>query len=410
MRPLLLWLALLFVSVPAAAHLTPNSELRLDFGQSAVQAELIIPLPELSYALRRPVPAGLGAVQDDGLRRYVEARLRVPGWTVTLTDLSIIQVAGPPDLRARFTLTPPAGHSSRAFELRYSAVIDRVPDHVVLVVARNDFAGGQLSAEPELLGALRNGASTLRIDRGQGSDWRGSAAAIGLGMHHIAEGHDHLLFLIALLIPAPLLAAGGRWHGYAGLKPTAHRLAAVVTAFTIGHSLTLIGGAFLGWTLPAQPVEVGIALSILISAVHAWRPIFPGREAWIAGLFGLIHGLAFATLVSHLGMEPADKAKAILGFNVGIELIQLAVVAATMPALILLAQTPWYRFVRTGGAALAGVAALAWLVERLFQVDNPVAGAIDSALTHAPWLLLALTAAALILARPPLGQFIRAGR
>jgi hypothetical protein len=396
LRRLLTLLLLLLAAAPAAAHLTPNSEVRLDFGAETVAAEVIIPLGELSFALRRQLPPALGPVRDPSVHAYLAERLAVPGWRVRLTGLAVVQEVGPPDLRARFALQPPPGVSPRRFDLHYRAVIDRVPNHIALVVARNDFAGGWLSDDPQLLGGLQAGATLLRIDRGRGSDWRGFVASVRLGMHHIAEGHDHLLFLVALLLPAPLLAAGARWNGYGGLRYTARRLVAVVTAFTIGHSLTLIGGAFLGWRLPTQPVEVAIAASILVSAIHAWRPLFAGREAWVAGGFGLVHGLAFATLIGRFGLDPLQQAKSILGFNIGIELVQLLVVAAVMPTLVLLARTRFYPGVRATGAALAGVAALAWIVERLFAAENPVGRAIDAGLSHAPWLLVGLTGLALL--------------
>lgn len=393
---LLIWLALLLAAAPAAAHLTPNSEIRLDFGAHRVEAEAIIPLAELSFALRRQVPATLGPVRNQAVRRYVASRLSVSGWQVRPTAIDIVQEAGPPDLRARFDLIPPAGLSPRRFDLHYSAVIDRVPNHIVLVVARNDFAGAHLSERAEMLGGLQPGAMVLRIDRGPGSDWRGFVSAIGLGMHHIAEGHDHLLFLIALLLPAPVLAAGRSWNGYGGWRHTMRTLVAVVSAFTLGHSMTLIGGAFFGWRLPVQPVEIGIAVSILVSAIHAWRPLFPGREAFVAAGFGLVHGLAFATLIGRFGLDPLQKAKSILGFNLGIELVQLMVVAAVMPALVLLARTRWYPAVRSTGAVFAGVSATAWILERALGFDNPVGRAIDTGLGHAPWLLAALTAFAVL--------------
>jgi hypothetical protein len=389
-------MALLLMAAPAAAHLTPNSEIRLDFGARRVEAEVIIPVAELGFALRRPIQTALGPVQDRDVRRYVASSLSVPDWRLEPVTIDIVHEAGPPDLRARFTLIPPANASPRRFDLHYTGVIDRVPNHIVLVVARNDFAGGHLSERAEMLGGMQPGATTLHIDRGHGSDWRGFVSAIGLGMHHIAEGHDHLLFLIALLLPAPVLAAGRRWNGYGCWRHTLHGLVAVVSAFTVGHSLTLIGGAFFGWKLPPQPVEIGIAISILVSAVHAWRPMFPGREMYVAAGFGLVHGLAFATLIGRFGLEPLQKAKSILGFNLGIELVQLMVVAAVMPALILLARTRYYPAVRTTGALFAGIAALAWIVERTLGVDNPVGRAIDEGLSHAPWLLAALTAGAVL--------------
>ncbi len=389
-------LAVLGWAAAASAHLTPNSEIRLDFGRSRVAAEIVIPLGELGYALGRTIPVPLRGAEQARLRDYLLASmaLRAPDgrrWSLKVDRLTIVPDGFAPDLVAVVTATPPPGAPLRVFDLDYGAVIARVPNHFVLVLARNDFAGGRLSDHPAMIGGLQSASRTLRVDRGPGSAWRGFVSAIGLGMHHIAEGHDHLLFLIALLIPAPLVALGARWDGYAGLGKTTRKLVAVVSAFTVGHSLTLIGGAFFGWTLPARPVEAGIALSILVSAIHALRPLFAGREAFVAGGFGLIHGLAFATLIGRFGLEPLQKAQSILGFNLGIELVQLGVVAAVMPALIMLAHTRFYRPFRLAGGGFAAIAAAAWLVERTSGAENPLGRAIDVALGQAPWLAAALT-------------------
>jgi hypothetical protein len=186
-----------------------------------------------------------------------------------------------------------------------------------------------------------------------------------LGMRHIAEGTDHLLFLLVLLLPAPLLASGSRWTGPAGMRRTLRRVFGIVTAFTVGHSLTLMLAVFGNWTVPAQPVEVMIAVSILVSAVHAFRPIFPGREAVVAGLFGLVHGLAFAATLDQLGLGIWQRLAGTLAFNLGIETMQLLVVAVALPMLLMASRTAAYRALRAAGAILAGVAALYWLVERL---------------------------------------------
>lgn len=380
---------------PAAAHLTPNSEVRLDFGRTRVAAEIVVPLGELADAM------GVARPSAAAMRAYLARRIAVRApdgraWAVTIDDVAVMPDGIVPDMVAHLTLVPPPGAPVRVFDLHHAAVIDRVAGHFVLVVARADFAGGQVGARPRMIGGLQGQVRTLRVDRGPGSDARGFRSAVGLGVHHIAEGHDHLLFLVALLLPAPLVAAGRRWGGYGGMRRMARRLVAVVTAFTIGHSLTLIGGAFLGWQLPARPVEIGIALSILVSAIHAWRPLFAGREAWVAGGFGLVHGLAFATLIGHFGFDPWEKAVAILGFNIGIELVQLAVVACVVPALVLLAPTPAYRPLRLAGAGVAAVAAAAWLVERVSGADTASGRAIDAAFGWSPWVVAGLTVAAAI--------------
>lgn len=393
--------AAIIAASPAAAHLTPNSEIQLQIGQHDVVVEVAIPLSEVEYAMGTRFTIAPGGGLGAGERQimdYVGTRLALSTdgarWRIAPGALSTVDNGGSYDVHLGFRATPPAGQSPRRFDLDYRAVIDVVPSHFVLVLLRSDYAGGAISHEPELLGGLRSKTTVLHVDRGSGSAWNGFISSIGLGMQHIAEGHDHLLFLLALLLPAPVIAAAGRWTGYAGVRGAARKLARIVTAFTIGHSVTLIGGAFLGWQLPAQPVEVLIALSILVSAAHAIRPIFPGREAGVAAGFGLVHGLAFATLVGNYGLDPWQKAQSILGFNIGIELVQLLVVACVMPALMLLARARAYAPVRLAGAGFAAIAATAWLIERLFGTSNILASAIDSMLVHAPWLILALTLAA----------------
>jgi hypothetical protein len=189
-----------------------------------------------------------------------------------------------------------------------------------------------------------------------------------LGMRHIAEGTDHLLFLLTLLLPAPLLAIGARWAAPATVRQSLLHILGIVTAFTIGHSLTLTLAAMNFVQVPSQPVEVLIALSILVSAVHALRPIFPGREAWTTAFFGLIHGLAFASTLDRLGLSRSNRVAGILSFNLGIETMQLLVVALLLPSLLLMSRTSVYSFFRIAGATFACIASAMWITERLFSV------------------------------------------
>jgi HupE/UreJ protein len=218
----------------------------------------------------------------------------------------------------------------------------------------------------------------------------GFASIFRLGMRHIAEGTDHLLFLLALLLPAPLLAMGSRWVGFAGGRESLMRILKVVTAFTAGHSLTLALAALGVVHVPSRPIEVLIAMSILVSAAHAVRPLFPGREAAIAGFFGLIHGLAFASSLGQLGLDRWQRVASILGFNLGIETMQVFVVAVTMPSLVLLSRTRWYSVVRIGGAVFAGVASVGWIGERLFGMANAVNAVVNGVAHHGAWVAVGL--------------------
>ena len=211
-----------------------------------------------------------------------------------------------PDVRVMLTMTPPPGAPVDRLTFGYDAIFHHLITHTAVVTLAGDWRNGVIGEEPVLLGTMRDTNAAIAIDRSGGSWLRGFAAMFRLGMRHIAEGTDHLLFLLALILPAPLLAASGRWGGYAGGKTALRRIVKVVTAFTLGHSITLVLGA-LGWArLPGSVIESAIALSILVSAVHALVPIFRGREVFIAGGFGLVHGLAFAATLDGFGLDPLD--------------------------------------------------------------------------------------------------------
>jgi hypothetical protein len=218
--------------------------------------------------------------------------------------------------------------------------------------------------------------------------WSGFGGAFRLGARHIAEGTDHLLFLLTLLLPAPLLASAGRWSGRTTIRSSLTHILGIVTAFTLGHSLTLALSGLGLVHLPSRTVEVLIAISILVSAIHAIRPLFPGREAIISASFGLIHGLAFASALNELGVTGWYRLVSLLGFNLGIEAMQLAVVAVTLPALLVLSRTRCYRMFRITGATFAYVASCAWIAERVLARPNSIGYEIEK-LSHHGVLLCA---------------------
>ncbi|WP_267389773.1 HupE/UreJ family protein [Sphingomonas sp. GC_Shp_3] len=322
-------------------------------------------------------------------------------WTVRVQSMHVENGADVQhiDLVAHLIMTPPPGAPVRKFRFNYSVINHEVMTHTVLVFARSDWSNGVFGGDPQLLGTVRWLTTYIDVNRNEGSFWNGFGAVFRLGMAHIADGTDHLLFLLALLLPAPLLREGGRrWGSYIGIKPTFIRLTKLVTAFTLGHSLTLIIGAFGNIAIPTTPVEVAIALSIFVSALHAWRPLLHGREAWVAAGFGLVHGLAFSQVIAGGGLEGWNKAAAVLGFNLGIEVVQLLVVAVVVPWLMLLAWSGRYTPIRLAGAVFAGVASLGWAIERITGTPTFISPALEMIRPAAPWLLAIIAIAAVIFA------------
>lgn len=397
---------LAFITGSAAlSHALPGTAALLDFGHSSVVLELDMPLDQFELGFRHPVmDAPMRTVEryPRELRAYIAEHVRpiAPDgrpWRVRVDRLRVEPATDttPVDLIVKLTLTPPPGAPVRRFRLNYSVINDQVMTHTVLVFARSDWRNGVMAQDPVLLGTVRWLSTGIEVNRAEGSFWTGFKGVFRLGMRHISEGTDHLLFLLALLLPAPLLREGRRWGGYGGARHAFAQLATLVTAFTLGHSLTLIVGAVAPVTIPTRPVEVAIALSILASALHAWRPLLRGREAWVAAGFGLIHGFAFSQVIAGGGLDGWHKAAAVLGFNLGIEVVQLLVIAVTVPWLILLARSGRYTPVRVAGAAFAGVASLAWVLERVTDRPNPISASLEGLLATCPWLLVMLALLAL---------------
>lgn len=407
-RRLLFYLGVVLLSgLPdwVAAHPMPNSVVLLDIRSDGVVGKLQMPLSELQLAFGHDVaqhPEMLVRRLGPELRAYIQAHLRPVSpdgraWTVAVGDLAVQSTVQPYtgpyyELTARVQLRPSTGVSPRRFRLNYDVIIHQLVTHKALVSIRQDWEAGQFGEQPAEVGVIQldvpsNTIPPLVINQESGSLWRGFRGMVELGVQHIAEGTDHLLFLLVLLLPAPLVVSQKRWGQFGGARYSLVRLLWIVTAFTIGHSITLLAGA-IGWLrLPSQPVEILIAVSILVSAVHALRPLFPSREAWVAAGFGLVHGLAFANTLTDLKLDAGRMALSILGFNIGIELMQLAVIGLTIPWLILLSRTPAYVGVRITGAILAGVAALAWITERVLGSANSLTALVEQMAQHAPYLL-----------------------
>lgn len=404
---LLVALLALFAGSAALAHALPGTAALLDFHRANVGLELDIPLDQLELGFKRPItdaPDQAVARYGPQLRAYLLAHVQpiAPdgrAWAVRVDEQHVQPAtnASPTDMVAHLTLTPPPGAPVRRFRFNYSVINHEVMTHTVLVFARSDWENGVSAQEPALLGTVRWLITGVDVNRATGSFWTGFAGVFRLGLQHIAEGTDHLLFLLALLLPAPLLREGGRrWGGYGGARYAFVRLAKLVTAFTIGHSLTLIVGAVAPVTIPTRPVEVAIALSIFVSALHAWRPLLHGREAWVAAGFGLVHGLAFSQVIAGGGLDGWHKTAAVLAFNLGIETVQLLVVGVTAPWLIMLAKSGRYTPVRLAGAAFAAVASLAWALERISGQANAVSASLEGLLAIAPWILGVLALLAIL--------------
>lgn len=177
-----------------------------------------------------------------------------------------------------------------------------------------------------------------------------------LGVGHILTGYDHLLFVLSLV----LLLSGG-W-----------RIAKTVTAFTVAHSLTLIGTTLHLFSVQRKPVEICIALSIVFLAVEIIKtrpeaPRLSERIPWlVAFAFGLLHGFGFAGALAEIGLPEGEIPIALLTFNLGVEAGQLLIVTGGLAALAVIRRFAQSRLrtIQIGTAYAIGSVAALWMIQR----------------------------------------------
>ena len=196
-------------------------------------------------------------------------------------------------------------------------------------------------------------------------------AAVRLGVSHIFAGIDHLLFLVALLLPSVLARreGNGAWEPLPRLRPALVDVLKIVTSFTLAHSITLTLAALEVLRLPSRFVESGIAASVVVAALNNVWPVLE-RDRWTAAFaLGLLHGFGFSASLMDLGLPRQNLVVTLFGFNAGVEIGQMCVVGAFVPLAYLARRTWAYRRVALvgGSLAIAGIASV-WLVERAFAV------------------------------------------
>lgn len=381
MRRVILLLLVLFASMlpvsMLASHPMPDSFVTVRMAEDRWRVTMELPSDRLGMAL-----VNVRAIPDPGpnfteyppfhesvVANYVSSHLRVTGadGRVWRTDIiSARPVAGDiPIWQVEADLTPPEAGPGTEGTLHYDVIIKEVIPDVAIVSLTQDWQGGLVGGDPRLLGALSLDNRSLPLSSGEGGEWASLFAMFKLGMHHILEGLDHLAFLLCLMLPVALLADDRRWRPIQKVRPIVARALWRVSAFTVGHTLALLAVA-VGWFPPAgQFVEILIGLSVALAAIHAIRPIYPGRESWIAALFGLVHGTAFATVIQEMALPSSTVIAATLSFNLGIEAVQIALVAVALPLLIWLRDKPSEPGARVTLAVIALIAAAYWVGERI---------------------------------------------
>ena len=362
-------LVLLLTASMAQAHKPSDSYLSLDVSGAQVDGQWDIALRDLDFVL------GLDA-NGDGALTWGEVRARQDAifsyalGHLTVSDAGAVCAAQPVSqmiddhsdgayavLRFRAT----CAHQPKALAVAYRLFFDVDRQHRGLL----KFHSGD-TTQTAVFGP---DSATQRFELAGTSMWGQFREYLREGVSHIWSGLDHILFLLSLLLPAVLISSAKGWAPVSSFRPALGEVVKVVTAFTLAHSITLSLATLGLVTLPSRLVESAIALSVIVAALNNIRPFFHGRRWLVAFAFGLLHGFGFAAVLGDLGLPREALAVGLVGFNVGVEVGQLAIVAVFLP-LAFAARRLWlYRklVMLPGSAAIASLAAI-WMIERAFDL------------------------------------------
>ena len=345
-------LGALAVAVPAAAHPAPFSYVDVVLRERAVDVTVVAHVFDLAHEL---------ALEPPGLLADPETLARRGGEIASLLGPRLALAADGRPLACAPSAAPEIVAAQSAIRVAFACATARPPGLVRLRALLfpydpvhqtfvNVYERGALQAQAVLdkdHPDLEHFAGTR-----QGA-WAVAARFLPAGVHHILIGPDHVLFLVGLLL----------------LGGSLRQLAVVVTAFTLAHSLTLTLAVLGIVSPPARLVEPAIALSIVYVGadnllVRSGRDMRP----WIALVFGLVHGLGFASVLREMDLPRRALGWSLFSFNLGVEIGQLAVVAAVASALaaVKARSERAHRRLAVIGSAGVVVAGAGWFVQRLF--------------------------------------------
>ncbi|MEM9835082.1 MAG: HupE/UreJ family protein [Bacteroidota bacterium] len=261
-------------------------------------------------------------------------------------------------------------------DVRYEVIYDKKPKHRNHLVQQYNWKAGITNNESIISLTFKQGAGTDKLDLTTMSTWKGFVGMVESGMYHIYIGLDHILFLIALLLPAVVRRRKGNngiltgWEAVDRFRPAFFYVLRIVTFFTIAHTITLSLAALQIVSLPSNFVEATIALSIALAAFHNIKPFYENETVAIAFIFGLFHGFGFASVLGEVGLKGEFMVLSLLGFNVGVELAQILIICAVFPILYFIRKQKFYiPAILIGGSVILIAIALYWFIERSFDIN-----------------------------------------
>jgi len=370
---LLCLLLIIFVSTNTHAHKASDAYLTLDFSKDTLSGQWDIALRDLEFAIGLD-NNGDGNIswaelknKHQQINRYAISRLAInidKKMCQTFTDNNnmLNQHTDGVYTVIQFTIHCPAKiNNASHLNMNYNLFFDIDQQHRGLIKIVGKQVNQSLVFSPD----NNNKSTPLNVS----NRWTQFSDYTREGITHILMGLDHILFLLALLLPSVLYLKNKKWLASSSLKNSFIDVIKIVTAFTLAHSITLVLATLELIYLPSRIVESIIAASVIIAAANNIFP-FINKHRWkVAFIFGLIHGFGFASVLQDLDITSSNLAYSLIGFNFGVEIGQLLIVSIFLPTAYLIRKYWYYKvFVVQLGSALIITLSSIWLLERSLDI------------------------------------------
>ena len=334
-------------SQTAYAHKPSDAHVRLAVSGETITGRIDVALRDLDGALGLDTD-GDGAItwaeltgSAASIETYLAQRFAIAGCAITFASGALVDLSD-----GTYWAAPLAARcgDTNAITIDYRLLFDIDAQHRGLVHV----------ADQTLI--VRDG-NPVTTTLGAGTSF---LSFVKEGIWHIWIGLDHVLFLVCLILPAVF----PRKRPVESLKAASVEVLEIVTAFTLAHSITLVISAVGFIQLPSKIVETAIALSVVAAALNNLVRIVDARWA-VAFTLGLLHGFGFSSVLIDLGLPSSELVGSLLGFNIGVEIGQMALVVVLLPILYVMRKTLAYQAVLWAGSGLTALVAAMWTYERM---------------------------------------------
>lgn len=386
-----IFLLYLLVPVSTKAHAPDQGYLYLSINEDAIDGRFELIAKDINRALGTNLPDDLTMEQLKmhltDIQAYFTQRTSfktTDGSTYTLRfkEPTILDLNEMEDyIRFHFDLEG-GNEIPDELEVSYDLLFDKYPNHRGWLIIEYNWKAGIINNQSLATDIFSPDNTVEKLDLTDASIWKGFWALTKLGVWHIWIGLDHILFIVALILPAVVRRRkeeeedvletndySSIWKPVKEFRPAFLYIIKIITFFTIAHSITLALAALGVVNLSSRFVESVIAISIALAAYHNIQPIFKGKEWIIAFGFGLFHGFGFASVLGEKGIGGDFLVPSLLGFNLGVEIGQVLIICLIFPILFLIRKNKIYPKIITYGSFALILIAFYWAVERAFEVD-----------------------------------------